>query len=108
MSSVEDFYQENARDSLPKSESEKVRTIAKELATGAHRRLWSSSQFNMPSDHVGGELVPGDRNVYAYMEKRLGESEIGHYWGLLFDHGYLIQLAKGNARISQSAFALVD
>ena len=103
MSDLDKFVEERRQIPIPSGDVARIKLLAKELALGVHRNLWTSTIQTMPSDTVGGEVVPvGD--LAKYLEKRWGDRHIGHRLQLLQGHGYI----HGGYTLTQAAFDLLS
>ncbi len=102
MSDLGKFLEERGQVLTPSGDVLWVKLLAKEMVLGVHRKLWTSTIQTMPSDTVGGEVVPvGD--LAKYLEKRWGDRHIGHRLQLLRGHGYI-----HGYTLTQAAFDLLD
>jgi hypothetical protein len=118
---------------LPQQPLARVRALAREIAEGALRRLWTStinmvpvqyatidesSQLVLSADHGnGGEtdavsLIPGDLTLQSYWARRWGTYKGAPALDLLVTNGYLV---PGNSSrfhieftITKAAYDLID
>ena len=92
---------------LPSNDIARIRLLAKELASGVHWDLWPATIVTLPSDTVGGELVPLDTNLSEYLRERWGDSNVGRRLTLLQGHGFVNRARYDTFRVSGDAFDLL-
>ena len=109
MTDLDKFLEERGKIPIPSGDVAKVKLLAKELALGAHKKLWHSTIITLPSDTKGGELVPVDERLKDYLEKRWEDIHIRHHLSLLQGHGYIDYLgSRKGYRLTTAAFALLN
>ena len=105
MSDLDKFLEERRQIPIPSGDVARIKLLAKELALGIHRNLWTSTIWTELGDVPGGS-IPLDEKA-EYLEKRWGDHHIR--LELLRGHGYIHYngLRKGHT-LTKAAFDLLD
>ena len=106
MSELENFLEERSRFPIPSGDVEWVRLLAKELAIGASRNLWSPRR--LLGLYAGGAM-PVDDIMQVYFEQRWKGHDLDHLVEILLSHEYLAKLdSQTFPQLTSKAFELVD
>ena len=107
MSELEKFLEERSKFSIPPGDVARVRLLAKELAIGVHRDLWSSSFGSFR-----GESILFSNELEAYVDLRWGDLVPSKNLQLLRGYGYLEDKLTPNGNryylLTNAAFDLLE
>lgn len=90
MDEFEKFMEERSKIPIPKGDVAWVKLLAKELAIGAVRQLWSP-EF-LINFFGGGRALIQDETLRSYFGSRWYEYELGNVSSLLLRQGYLMRI----------------
>lgn len=106
MTEFEKFLEERSKIPIPVGDVAWVKLLAKELAIGANRDLWSPHAILM--DMAGGAKAVHP-NSEAYFEQRWEHKDLGHMLDILLAHEYFIRTASNQLpKLTIKAFDLVE
>lgn len=109
MNNLDKFLEERGEIPLPSGDVARVKLLAKELALGVHKNLWSLTIPIRQGFDSRSYFVPTDRILRDYLEIRRKDIHIGRHLPLLRGHGYLDYLDSKNVyRLTKAAFDLID
>ena len=86
MNAIDNFLEERSRIPIPSGDAAWVKLLAKELAIGANRNLWSPRQTL--GSFVGGARALNEKTE-AYFDHRWSGSDLDHLLDVLLAHEYL-------------------
>lgn len=105
-SEVDKFLDERSKISIPGGDAAWVKMLAKELAIGAHRNLWSPRQI---LESFAGGAQSLDPNATTYFERRWQGHDLDHLLELLFGHGFFFRPSdRSLPELSTKAYELLD
>ena len=110
MTELDKFLDERSKIPIPSGDVARVKLLAKELALGVHRTLWSDTILTIQSNTRGDELWPLNENLRDFLARRWGDPHISNRLQLLHGHGYTRKIdSQGRQRhqISPSSFGLL-
>jgi len=105
-SELDKFLEERSRIPIPSGDGAWVKLLAKELAIGANRNLWSPRSI---LEFFAGGAQALDGNSQAYFEQRWRGQDLDHLLEILLSQEYLVR--PGNRSLPQlttKAYDLVD
>ncbi len=106
MSELEKFLEERSKIPIPSGDATWVKLLAKELAIGANRNLWSPRGILMFM--AGGARAMCD-NATKYFEQRWRGNDLDHLLEVLLAHEYFIKLESNHPpKLTTNAFDLIE
>lgn len=106
MSDLDKFLEERSKIPIPGGDAAWVKMLAKELAIGANRNLWSPNRI-LDSGYGGASAL--DESAELYFERRWHEHSLEHLFEILLSHEYLLKLSNRHfPKLTTKAFELVD
>lgn len=106
MSELEKFLEERSKIPIPGGDVAWVKLLAKELAIGAVRKLWSPRET---LDYFHGGAAALSKSSEAYFELRWQGRDLEHLLEILLGHEYLAKTsARSFPELTTKAFDLLD
>lgn len=107
MSDLKKFIEERSKIPIPSGDVAWVKLLAKELALGVNRNLWSSMYLVMLFGDGRAQIE--DRNFERYLHSRWSTADVSHLSNLLLRQGYLTRKDGSNwLTPSEKAYELLD
>lgn len=101
MSELEKFLEERSKIPIPGGDVTRIKLLAKELALGVHRELWTQDIA------YGMSLTLDGDNLQEFFCKRWGNKNLGHTIKLLESYGFVTK-GHGDYSLSREAFDLLE
>ena len=106
MSELDKFLEERSKIPIPSGDAAWIKMLAKELAIGANRNLWSPRKI---LDYSRGGAAAIDANSNIYFERRWHDHNLGHLLEILLGQQYLFQESNRHfPELTTKAYDLVD
>ena len=105
MSDIEKFIEERSKIPIPSGDSRWVKLLAKELAIGVMRNLWSPNGI---LNFFHGDAKAWDTNPECYFSRRWRDHELLHLLEVLLSQGYMIRTDGKSPQLTPKAFDLLD
>ncbi|MDE2638419.1 MAG: toll/interleukin-1 receptor domain-containing protein [Chloroflexota bacterium] len=105
-SELDKFLEERYKIPIPSGDAAWVKMLAKELAIGANRNLWSPRRI-LDYSHGGASAL--DNNAKAYFERRWHDNDLEHLLEILLGHEYLFKQSNRHfPELAAKAYELLD
>ena len=107
MTELEKFLEERSRVPIPGGDVARPKLMAKELALGVLRELWSPHIITQNHPNYPTETAIASSNMSKYFEERWGADRLNHHLDVLGALRYISRAANGR-EITEKAFALLS
>ncbi len=106
MTELDKYLEERSKFPIPAGDTAWVKLLAKELAIGSSRNLWSPQHILMS---MAGGASAVDNNVRDYFHRRWNDYDLNHILDLLLVNEYFIKKESNQLpTLTLKAFELID
>ena len=106
MTELDKFLEERSKIPIPSGDVAWVKLLAKEMAIGADRNLWSPRRL---LEFFMGGAQAVDSNLETYFEKRWKDQDLDHVLELLLSYEYLARPdSESLPQLTAKAYELLD